>query len=132
MDSVSKMLAMWDAGESIWTIELGGFGPGYEQALQVAAIEMARDNCTAPLPEDSDARNSEWDRLCTETLRKHDQALGGLSGAQFGAARWLAYQWCHGAGGPEGLIERAKAADRDRILVSKAWPRAAELAKEQP
>lgn len=121
MSAVKEMLVKWDAGEPIWTVELGGIGPGYEQAIQVAAIEMARDNHEAALPEENDSANAEWDRLCSATLRKHDEALCGLSGAQFSAAKWLAYQWCHN-GGPERLIERAKEEKADTIMVSKAFP----------
>lgn len=118
------MLNKWDAGQPIWTVELGGLGPGYEQAIQVAAIEMARDNNGIALPEDKEERNQAWDRLCSATLTKHDEALGGLSGAMYGAAKWLSYQWCHN-GGPEALIERAKEQKADTIMVSKAFPRIA-------
>lgn len=121
-NDVIDMLAKWDSGESIWSVELGGLGPGYEQCIQVAAIEMARDNHSTSLPDDKEQANAEWDRLCTETLRKHDAALGGMSGAQYGQASWLAYQWCHN-GGPDRLIERAKEQGADTILVSNAWPR---------
>lgn len=124
-NTAQELLTKWDAGEPIWSIELGGFGPGYEQAIQVAAVEMARDHHAALLPTDAQARADEWDRLCANTVRKHDESLGGMSGAQFGAAKWLAYQWCFGEGGPQGLIDRAKAAERESILVSKSWPRAA-------
>lgn len=121
----ATMLSKWDAGEPIWTVELGGFGPGYEQAIQIAAVEMARDHLTIGLPEDKEQASKEWDRLCSETLRKHDKNLGGLSGAQYGAAKWLAYQWVHN-GGPDRLIERAKKQGADTILVSKAFPHATE------
>jgi hypothetical protein len=120
--TVKELLASWDAGEPVWSVELGGLGPGYEQAIQVAAIEMARDNNEIALPDGDVERNTEWDRLCSETLRKHDDALGGLSGAQFGKSKWLAYQWCHN-GGPDRLQERAKEQGADTILVSRAFPR---------
>ena len=29
---------------------MGGLGPGYEQAIQVLAIEIVRDNLDSPLP----------------------------------------------------------------------------------
>lgn len=126
MSALLEMLEQWDAGQPIWTIELGGIGPGYEQAIQVAAVEMTRDNHRAALPDGKEAANAEWDRLCSATLRKHDEALCGMSGAQFGAAKWLAYQWCHN-GGPERLIERAKEEKADTIMVSKAFPHAREV-----
>lgn len=122
-NTVEALLSKWDAGEPIWTVELGGLGPGYEQAIQVAAIEMARANHAIVLPEDMEQRGDAWDRLCSETLRKHDEELGGLSGAMFGAAKWLAYQWSHN-GGPDKLVERAKEQGRDTIMVSKSFPQA--------
>lgn len=123
VNTIEELLAAWDDGQTIWTIELGGLGPGYEQAIQIAAVEMARDNHSIVLPEDKEQRSIEWNRLCTATLSKHDNALGGLSGAQFGAASWLAYQWCHN-GGPKALQDRAKEQNRETIMVSNSWPRA--------
>src|SRR5271166_5092790 len=47
-----EQLRRWDNGDSIWSIEMGGFGPGYEQALQICAIEIVRDNLGQPLPDE--------------------------------------------------------------------------------
>lgn len=124
VDAVTALLALWDTGQPVWTIELGGLGPGYEQAIQIAAIEMARDNISVELPQDTTERSTEWRRLCSNTLSRIDDDLLGLSGAQFNAAMWLAFQWCHGEG-PENLVERARKADRNRaIMVSRHWPKA--------
>ena len=35
-------LAAWDRGEHVWTVELGGIGPGYEMAIQTLAFELIR------------------------------------------------------------------------------------------
>ena len=43
-DTAREQVERWDAGQSIWTLEMGGMGPGYEQAIQVLAIEITRDN----------------------------------------------------------------------------------------
>lgn len=45
-----EQLRRWDSGDPIWTIEMGGMGPGYEQAIQVLAIEIVRDEINKPLP----------------------------------------------------------------------------------
>lgn len=124
---LQAMLAKWDAGEPIWTIELGGLGPGYEQAIQVAAVEMARAGAAFVPTGEAEVDNRAWDELCTDVLRKHDEALCGLSGAQYGAARWLAWQWCH-RGGPGRLQERAKEHGGTSIMVSRTFPRAPEPA----
>ncbi|WP_428491632.1 hypothetical protein [Rhodopila sp.] len=78
----------WDAGKTVWSIEMGGFGPGYEQAIQVTAIEILRQM----IAETADA--SCWDkgggmRAYADTLHEKigDKLSSlGLSGAQFGAA----------------------------------------------
>lgn len=48
--AVADVLAKWDAGEAIWSVQLGGIGPGYEQTIQVLIMELLRDNLTRPLP----------------------------------------------------------------------------------
>lgn len=116
----------WDAGKTVWSIEMGGFGPGYEQALQIAAIEILRQM----IAETADA--SGWDegegmRAYSDTL--HEKIGGkfsslGLSGAQFGAAVSIAariYKY--------GPREFAKGIPDDRkIQVSNHWPRIVEEA----
>src|SRR5690349_6978437 len=41
-ESYGKDAAVWvarfDEGRSVWSIEMGGLGPGYEQALQITAV----------------------------------------------------------------------------------------------
>jgi hypothetical protein len=115
-----EQLRRWDAGETIWSIEMGGMGPGYEQAIQVLAIEIVRDNLDKPLPEGDAER--EWGY---STVSRIDHQLpngkwscGGYSGAQVGAARNLAYWWLKR--GPAAIHDEAKE-DR-RILVSNFWP----------
>lgn len=123
-ETVDSLLASWDNGESIWTIEMGGLGPGYEQAIQVAAVEFARAGKDMPRTDSLTNDAKLFDAICSKTLEPIDDALGGLSGAQFGAAKWLAWQWCFN-GGPAKLVERAKAEGEGRraILCSNFWPR---------
>jgi hypothetical protein len=120
-----EQLRRWDAGEAIWSIEMGGLGPGYEQAIQVCAIEIVRDNIDVPLPEGNyagwgDATISRIDKLDPETGK---YSLGGLSGAQVGVAKQLAYHWLKD--GPAKVCELPELKDR-HIQVSRTWPRAAE------
>ena len=37
-----EWLRRWDAGEGVWSIEMGGIGPGYEQCIQITAAEILR------------------------------------------------------------------------------------------
>ena len=116
-----EMIEIWDKGGNIASIEMGGLGPGYEQAIQVTAIEFAREGLdfdfTAP---DADAR---WRANCERVLRRIDEQVGGLTGAMFGAASSLAYLWVKL--GPEGFEEKVRhdgKADR-LILVSNFFPK---------
>lgn len=54
-ETAADALARWDEGDTVFTVEMGGFGPGYEQAIQLLVFEMIRDhiNDTRP-PYDSD------------------------------------------------------------------------------
>lgn len=122
--TAQEMLSAWDAGDLINSIEMGGLGPGYEQAIQIAAVEMAREGMDVPLEGPKEGHWAIWDEVCNRALKKNDETLGGLSGAQYGAAKWLAWNWVH-RGGPAALLERAKEnGEGDRqIMVSKAWPK---------
>lgn len=72
----AEVLSRWDEGRSVWSISMGGFGPGYEQALQIATFEVLR-YLLAGNP--------------IETTESLLDGLGylGLSGAQWGAAKML-------------------------------------------
>lgn len=125
--TVDELLARWDAGESVFSIELGGLGPGYEQAIQVAAIEFARAAKDYKPLQDKKANAKAWDAICSEALKNINDKLGGLSGSMYGAASWLAYQWCCN-GGPAVLYrraeEKAKEEGRSRVIqICNTFPR---------
>jgi hypothetical protein len=92
-ETVNEALAIWDSGESVFSVEMGGIGPGYEMAIQGLAFELMRlykdvDWTVEPpsIPDDEDIIHAcdsfQW---------------GCFSGAQVGAARNLAAMVCrHG------------------------------------
>lgn len=116
-----EQLRRWDKGDSIWSIEMGGLGPGYEQALQILAIEIVRDYLDKPLP-----TKETWSAFGDDTANRIDRKLpngsyscGGFSGAQVGAAKNLAFHWLKD--GPAEVLRQC--ADRERhIQVSNFWP----------
>lgn len=119
-DTAAEQLADWDAGNIIWSIEMGGLGPGYEQAIQVLAVEILRDNIGKPLPVD---KFNDWGDSTVSRIdyQKPDGtwAMGGYSGAQVGAAKHLAYRWLRD--GPKACL--ASCSDTSRhIQVSKNFP----------
>lgn len=114
-----KLLEAWDRGEPISTVELGGLGPGYEQAIQVLAVEIVRDNIGQRLPvaTDKDFGEDTLHRL-SEAERRGEAEGMGFSGAQFGKARALAYAWL-----TRGVTAVLKEVQTDRrILASRTWP----------
>ena len=116
-----EQLRRWDAGDSIWSIEMGGLGPGYEQAIQVLAIEIVRDEIDKPLPTDNP---QEWGDATVSRidyqLPDGSYSCGGFSGAQVGAAKQLAYHWLR-----DGPAKSLGEVPKDRhIQASKRWPHA--------
>lgn len=121
--TAAEQLRRWDAGDPIWSLEMGGLGPGYEQAIQILAIEIVRDYLDKPLP-----TKETWSVFGDDTARRVDRKLpdgsyscGGFSGAQVGAAKQLAFHWLKD--GPEKTL--AEVSQDRRIQVSNFWPRAA-------
>lgn len=85
-DELKKRIADYNdpqAGTSVWSIEMGGIGPGYEQAIQDLSIEML-DLLLLDYKfvNDRDLQDKVLMKYCEDR---------GYSGAQWGAARNLAY-----------------------------------------
>lgn len=123
-NTATEWLRRWDAGQSVWTVEMGGLGPGYEQAIQVACAEIVRDMHTTPAPQ-TDEEKAAWLASADKALDRADKMPDmGISGAMAGAAKTLAYKLCEL--GPAGLFAWLKANHPDRandlIQVSNVWP----------
>lgn len=130
-ETMEDLLRRWDEGESVWTIEMGGLGPGYEQAIQVTAIELGRkliphretlQELLDRGEEDEGGRkelNAVIEQELAHLLLEHDETLGGLSGAQAGAVKQIAFFFVM-----KGVKESLMNADEDRMIqVSNHWPR---------
>ncbi len=119
-EQAQKLIESWDNGDLINTIEMGGLGPSYEQAIQVAAIEFTRAGLSFETTGEANKRADfeRWKVLCDETIQKIDTDLGGLTGAQFGAAAQLAWLWV--TKGPEYVLESVK--EERRICAQNFWP----------
>lgn len=111
--SIDDVLAEWDRGGIVWSVEMGGLGPGYEQAIQVLAIELLRDMKAQPLP----LGDTFGDWGDATVSRINSQCLG-FSGAQVGAAKSIAYRIIRD--GYHAALQSAP--DDRRIQISNCWP----------
>jgi len=129
-----ELIQAWDRNECIHSIEMGGIGPGYEQAIQTGIFETIRefnhsDRLTQKLKEASESRdddqyNATLDEALRAAMDKYGRCLNGLSGAQAGAIKSAA-----------GLIvvygyneamdrARGQGIERDRFIITrKEFPR---------
>lgn len=119
----ADVLARWDAGRSVWSVEMGGLGPGYEQALQITAFEILRHLLSAKYDAAAWVSTEAWkvdrDKIEKAVFPVVDGL--GLSGAQWGAALHIAFRQYR-----DGPLVFIKSAPDDRkIQVSKDWPRLA-------
>jgi hypothetical protein len=138
LDEIKNMLEAWDSGRSVWTIEMGGLGPGYEQALQICMVEICRAALKEPRQETEtdDLYQVRFMALCDKVVREIDTKCGGFSGAQVGAANQLAFRFVR-----DGIQEsfdsfkrqRPEEFDKRHIQISSYWPQAPKnpIAKEE-
>ena len=118
--TAAEALEKWDKGESVFTVEMGGMGPGYEQAIHILAFEFIREfkdrDWSKTLDEDGlHVISEEMDAFAF--ANKTCMSLGP-SGAQHGAAKQMAFQYMQY--GYQYMVDKAPQ-DR-RIQVSKNFP----------
>ncbi len=113
--TAKEWLQKWDNKQSVWSLEMGGLGPGYEQCIQILVAEILRDYIDVDIPANLDSFGEGAIKRCAK-------GVGGFSGAQVGAAQWLAMKYLKI--GPEALFKVSKEKAEDRMIqVSKDWPR---------
>lgn len=117
--TLDAALEKWDSDSwPVWTIEMGGLGPGYEQAIQVGAFELAKRLKNATLPDDNSAMNDALDEHLYAVIKAVAPVLDGLSGAQAGAIKGLAYHFVK-----DGYTETLLQVEPERrIQVSRTFP----------
>lgn len=123
-ETVKDALELWDSGQPVFTVSMGGLGPGYEQALQMLAFEIMRAFRNLPVPAEDDETG--WKRInvvADKVVAKLDKEdWGGFSGAMVGAAKNLAtVTWRNGY---RKALRMPAVKDR-LIQVSKRFPQAA-------
>ncbi len=116
----ADVLQRWDRGDSIWSVAMGGFGPGYEQAIQLTAMEVLRW-MVREKPNADDAE--EWLGAMSDMAEEVQPIVEplGLSGSQWGAACSLARGFYE-----KGPRDAVKCVPNDRLIqVSRDFPRLA-------
>jgi hypothetical protein len=116
-------LKRWDEGGIVWSISMGGFGPGYEQSIQIACVEVLRFLL------EKEYNVSTWeDRKVWEHCRCKIEEAGfknpvieklGLSGAQWGAAVNLAVHFYRR--GPRAIMTDPEVKHR-HIQIQRSFP----------
>lgn len=109
----------WREGGSVWSAELGGIGPGYEQAIQVLLFEiLARWEGDPPISTGK-AYDQRYASHVDKVVHDLDKECGGFSGAQVGAAKATAFQFM--VYGYKHMMD--KLSEDRKILVGKSFPR---------
>lgn len=118
-------LKRWDENKSVWSIEMGGLGPGYEQCIHITCAEMLRYFLAQNFDFDAIEKAGEWetvrDQIDKEIFEIPAVKSLGLSGAQYGAAMSLAGHFYRK--GPRGVMTDKAVKDR-HIQVSREFPQA--------
>jgi hypothetical protein len=124
--SPADWLGRWDEGRSVWSIEMGGLGPGYEQCIQITAAEILRHLIADKVDTAKWTDDGQWrrDREEIERMGFANPIIKqlGLSGAQWGAAMSLATSLYKQ--GPRALFNDPTLKDR-KIQVQRTFPQAA-------
>ena len=128
VETFEESLTLWDNNSTTWSVEMGGLGPGYEQAIQVGVMELGR--MLLPNREalkvfflekrtlENIAQVGAMDRLLDLELRALSSRNNwGLSGAQAGAIKTLAVRFL--VGGVRATVQSVP--EDQRIQISKAW-----------
>lgn len=114
---LDEAVARWKAGHTVWSAELGGIGPGYEQCIQILLWETlaAWGDRSLPLPEKEGEYPKEYSDFVDQMVTNLNL---GFSGAQVGAAKSTAYQFLrYGYRHMMGKLEKER-----HILVEKHFP----------
>jgi hypothetical protein len=92
-ETVADALNKWHANEMVFSVEMGGLGPGYEMAIQGLAFELMREFETRDINWTDPELNLD-DIVDAVVHRCNDEPWGHFSGAQVGAATDLAANVC--------------------------------------
>lgn len=110
--TIKEIMKVYDDGYPVYSIEMGGLGPSYEQVIQVSAFEIIKD-LKFKCPNKKQA-----EKVLDRSLMKIDKKMDmGHSGATAGAAKWLAYKFMN-----TGYAETINTAPKNRLIqIDNRW-----------
>lgn len=128
---INDWLSRWDKGEPVWSIEMGGLGPGYEQAIQITTTEIVRHLIDTNYDIDKWISDTEsFDQKQWESDKEKIEQFGlkeseiindlGLSGAQWYAAMNLAINLY--VYGPVKIFTDTDLDEDRKIQIEKHFP----------
>lgn len=112
-------LDRWDTSKGVFSIEMGGLGSGYEQAIQITAAEALRWFLANKPTWTDETWNDVRERLQASMFENDEVKKLGLSGAQYGAPVNLAGHLYRK--GPIGVLKDERLKER-HIQVNKHFP----------
>jgi hypothetical protein len=120
---IKEWLKRWDEGRSVWSIEMGGLGPGYEQCIQITCAEIVRFMISKNYDTSKWNDENEWKKIrnSVEKMSSENEIIEklGLSGAQWGGALNLAIHLYRD--GPKEVMKDKKVENR-KIQVQRTFP----------
>lgn len=106
--TLKQAVKQYDSGSPIWSIEMGGLGPGYEQGIQLSCFEIIK-KLKFIAPKGNQATiNKRLDDALSIVDKRHNI---GHSGASAGASMWLAYKFMK-----TGYAETINTAPKNRLI----------------
>lgn len=116
VETNEQAIEAWEKYECIWTVEMGGFGPNYELAIQNLAFSILKEFLNKS-PDVDDVEKLE--KICAPIIDKLNKHYG-YSGAQVGAAKNIAA--CFYRNGYKEALDMPEVKDR-KILYINTLPR---------
>jgi hypothetical protein len=90
--NLSEAIKNWKDGKTVWSAELGGIGPGYEQAIQVLLWEIVSRWDQGEVKDNEKSYPENYNKHVDGVTNELDKIFG-FSGAQVGVAKATAYQF---------------------------------------
>lgn len=116
--TLKEAINKWNNKKTVWSVEMGGLGPGYEQCIQVLIFEICNKLIDAKLPIKDKEKAKEFEKLAEPIIHKLDGTFGGFSGAQVGAAKSVAFRFL--TKGYDECLNDEAIKDR-KIQVENSW-----------